>query len=390
VALAAAVAAPAALDATRGSPTAGDPAGSRRASPGPDREWAAAAPLYPWSFPRDHWAHRDYAVEWWYVTGHLESESDPQRRFGFQFTVFRVGLRPGPLPWRSDWAASHLLMGHGAITDRTGARHVFSELLVRETPWLGGFPAWPDPRIAWSRGPAGTDEGWSLRWNGEAFDLSMRDDAQGIGFELSTRPEKPLVFQGPGGYGRKSDERNGAASLYYSFTRLRTRGTLDFGAGRHAVRGESWMDHEFGTGSLAAPQVGWDWFGLQLDDGREIMLYLLRRADGSPDFAWGTLVGPEADARYLAGAQWSVRTRASWTSPVTRCTYPARWTVKLPGAGIVLEVRADVADQENVARLAGGLHYWEGAVTVLDERGRAVGRGYVELTGYGETGRPPV
>ena len=353
-------------------------------------EWTAAAPGYGWSFPRDHWAHRDYRVEWWYVTGHLDAVGDAGRRFGFQFTIFRVGLHPGPLPFESDWTASHLVMGHAAITDEAAGRHVFSEVLHRETPLLGGFAAWPDPQIAWCRGPAGTASGWSLRWNGTAFDFSMRDDAQGLAFELATRPSKPAVLQGPAGYSRKSAEPDGAASQYYSFTRLVTEGSLALEGRTHAVRGESWMDHEFSTSSLSDRQVGWDWFSLQLDDGREIMLYALRRADGSVDFAWGTLVGAEGRARYLPAGEWSVRARTSWTSRRTGAEYPARWTVELPGAGLALDVRPLVAGQENVSTRTGGLHYWEGAVRVFDGGGRAIGRGYVELTGYGAGSRPPV
>jgi len=358
--------------------------------PRPVAGWTAAARGYPWSFPRDHSVHRGYRIEWWYLTGHLSSRAEPGQRFGFQFTVFRIGLDPGSLPWASDWTASHLLMGHAAITDKTGRRHAFSELLVRETPLLGGFADYPDPRIAWARGPAGTDGPWSLRWNGEAFDVAVRDDAQGIAFELATRPAKPLVLQAQEGYSRKSDAGEGAASLYYSFTRLDTQGTLELGGTTYVVRGQSWMDHEFSTGSLAERQVGWDWFGLQLDDGREVMLYVLRGADGGTDFARGTMVDRDGEARYLAAESFRVEAHETWTSPETGSTYPARWTVEIPSTGIVLDVRPDVANQEDVGRLAGRLRYWEGAVTLRDGQGRPVGSGYVELTGYGEENRPPV
>jgi predicted secreted hydrolase len=342
-----------------------------------------------WSFPEDHWAHRDYRLEWWYFTGHLETTDTQSRRFGYQLTIFRIGLHAERLELDSDWAAANLLMGHAAITDKETGRHVFSEVLYREAEFLAGFGAYPDPEIAWSRAPAGTDARWSLRWNGEAFDFAARDEERGIAFDLTTRPLKPLLFQGPNGFSRKA-EAPGAASLYYSFTRLATNGTIDIGGATHEVRGESWMDKEFSTSHLGEEQVGWDWFSLQLDDGRELMLYAMRGEAGSADFSRGTLVSPEGEARYLADGEWQVRATTTWNSPETGADYPAGWEVTVPSAGLDIRVRPEVDDQENVGRLAGGLHSWEGAAGLFDADGARVGSGYVELTGYGEGNRPPV
>ncbi len=129
------------------------------------------APGYAWSFPRDHWPHERFKTEWWYFTGHLAAEGDPSRAFGYQFTVFKVGLLPEIPRLRSAWAARNLLMGHAALTDLHGRRHVFSEMLWREMPLLAGFGAWPDPQLAWGRAPAGTDGTWRLRWNGRGFEV---------------------------------------------------------------------------------------------------------------------------------------------------------------------------------------------------------------------------
>ncbi len=351
--------------------------------------WIGADPDYAWSFPRDHWAHTDHRLEWWYFTGHLASRSEPARRFGFQLTIFRIGLHPRPLGFESHWTAANLLMGHAAITDKDNRRHVFSELLYRESELLAGFSAYPDPEIAWSRAPVGTEGRWSLRWNGEAFDFEVRDDAKGIAFALSTEPLKPLVFEGPNGYSRK-DDAPGAASLYYSFTRLATTGTLELDGEVWQVDGLSWMDKEFSTSSLGEDQVGWDWFSMQLDDGRELMLYSLRRSDRQVDYRQATLVDAGGRARHLRSAEWHVRVTGRWRSPETDADYPSQWQVELPADGILLTVRPDVAAQENVARLAGDLYYWEGAVSLFDERGTRLGNGYVELTGYGPGNRPPV
>jgi predicted secreted hydrolase len=349
-------------------------------------EWRVAVPDYRWAFPRDHWAHDGYRTEWWYLTGHLQSESDAGRRFGYQFTMFRIGVVNEPVELDSDWASSSVVMGHAAITDLKSGTHVFAETLYREMPLLAAFSAYPEPRIGWSRGPAGTEELWTLAWNGNGFDVAAVDTRQGMSFRLETTADKPLVFQGPNGFSRKGADR-GAASQYYSFTRLATRGELELGGERFRVHGESWMDKEFSSSHLGKDQVGWDWFSLQLDDGRELMLYLMRRADGSIDYASGTLIDEEGTAELLRRGDFDVDVMDGWTSPSTGARYPSRWRIRLLEGELDFEVRALVADQENRSRLPGQVYYWEGAVEVS---GGATGRGFVELAGYGEGNRPPV
>ncbi len=353
-------------------------------------DWMVAEPDYEWSFPEDHWAHPDYRIEWWYFTGHLQSTKPPGRRFGYQFTFFRIGLLKERPQIDSKWATEGLIMGHAAITDIDAGKHHFSELLYRQTSLLGEFKLPPDPSnlIAWARGPVGTSEKWSLRWNGQGFDISMRDDHQGLGLMLTTRPEKPLVPQGPNGYSQKAE--SGAASLYYSFTRLATQGTLQLGEDRWEVAGESWMDKEFSTSQLGQDQVGWDWFSLRLLDGRDLMLYLMRRENGQTDYRKATLVSPEGSPRYLEPGEWKATATESWTSPQSNATYPSRWMVEVPGQNLRLDVIPMVEDQENRSRLPGGVYYWAGAVSVRDPDGNLLGRGYVELTGYGKGNRPPV
>jgi predicted secreted hydrolase len=359
------------------------------AMPAGEAGWTVARPDYSWSFPQDHWSHPTYKLEWWYFTGHLETDQPPRRAFGYQFTIFRIGLQPHALDYDSAWTASNLLMGHAAITDKQGDRHVFGEVLYRGAELLAGFGEYPEPEIAWSRAPVGTDGRWSLRWNGDGFDFELRDDRQGIALDLTTRPLKPLIFQGPNGYSVKSVTTD-AASQYYSMTRLETKGTLSLDGTTYPVNGQSWMDREFSTSNLDDEQIGWDWFSLQLDDGRELMLYVLRRADGSVDFGRGTVVSADGRPRWLSAGEWRVQTTGRWTSPETASDYPAAWVIEVEADGLILDVRPDVAAQENIGRLAGGLCYWEGAVTVFDRAGKRIGQGYVELTGYGDGNRPPV
>jgi predicted secreted hydrolase len=349
--------------------------------------WKIARPGYAWSFPRDHWAHRGYHMEWWYFTGHIEAVDEPDRLFGYQFTVFRIGLMPERPALAAERASTDLLMGHAGISDLSTKEHRFGDLIYRENPMLCQFRDPPDEIIAWSLAPHGTNGCWLLRWNGGGFDFEMKDDEHAMAFCLSTQPSKPLVLQGSKGYIRKGGGRT-AASQYYSFTRLMTKGTLTIDGATRRVRGTSWMDKEFGSSQLTEQQVGWDWFSLQLDDGRDLMFYLLRRKDGTANYRNGTLVTADGRAHYLKTSEWSVCSTDSWMSPSTKAIYPMRWTVDLPAEGFCLEVVPEFPDQENLSCIESIPSYWEGAVRVLSSDGKRMGRGYVELTGYGENSRP--
>lgn len=347
--------------------------------------WRVAGPGHPWRFPRDHWSHPGYRLEWWYLTGHLTAVEEPAR-FGYQLTFFRVGLLPARPALASAWSASDLVMAHAAVSELGAGRHRFGELLYRAVPFLGGFGTFPEPRLAWSRPPAGTETPWRLAWNGRAFALEAEDRRRGFAFRLAAEPAKPPVLHGAGGLSRKGADP-GAATLYYSLPRLRTRGTLVLDGRSRSVVGESWMDREFGSAVLAAHQVGWDWFGLRLADGRDLMLYRLRDRTGRVDHASGTLVEVDGRGRFLDANAFAVEVLGTWTGPAgTR--YPAGWRLRVPGAGLDLRVEPELADQENRSELVPDLHYWEGAVRALDPAGRRVGEGYGELTGYRARVRP--
>lgn len=352
-----------------------------------DSGWKIAQPDYAWAFPRDHWAHRGYHMEWWYFTGHLELVDNPRCRFGYEFAIFRIGLFPKQPGLVSEWPPTDLLMGHAAVTNVSKREHRFVDLMYPEIPMLVEFHDPLEKTIARSLAPFGTVGRWLLRWNGAGFDFEMKDDEHALAFGLSTRPLKPLVLHGLNGYMRKGEGPT-AASQYYSFTRLGTEGTLSLDGQTWRVRGTSWMDKEFGSMQLSKEQVGWDWFSLQLDDGREVMLYLLRRKDGTADYRNGTLVATDGIPRYMDTAEYSVHATDTWTSPATKAMYPMRWFVELPVEGLCLDVVPEFPGQENCSRIEQSPSYWEGAVRVLGPGGKPVGKGYVELIGYGENSRP--
>ncbi len=338
----------------------------------PAQEWRRVEPGLELAFPRDHGAHLEYRTEWWYLTGELVSEGG--ERFGYQDTVFRsaLGERPRPaVPGESPLRARHVLAGHPAVTDVAGGRTLLAERLRRAAA----------PLARASTEDLDLDlEDWSLRRAaGARLVLAARDPARAIGLELELIPQKPLVLHGERGVSAKGGEQ-GNASAYVSWTRLAASGRLLLGGAERAVQGSAWFDHEFGSSVLEQGTRGWDWFGLQLDDGRELMLFVLRGADGTaaPASA-GTLVAADGTARALSAPDFTVTAQATWTSPRTGARYPARWTLELPAEALRLELVPLVPDAELVTSASTRVTYWEGPVAV---RGSAAGRGYAELTGY--------
>lgn len=359
------------------------------AAPGRAAEWAPATPGHAWRFPRDHHARPEHRNEWWYFTGLVAADGAPARRLGYQLTFFRAGLARDPPPLDSALATGDAVMAHAAVTDLARSRHVFSEVLWRAAPPLGGFGGEGEPLLAFARAPPGSAGRWTLRLLPDgAFALAMHDDAKGIALDLRVRPERPLLLQGPNGYSRKS-AREGYASLYYSYTRLATEGTITVGGETLRVRGTSWMDRELGSSQLAPEQAGWDWWSLRLDDGRDVTLYALRRADGSVDFRRGSVLGPDGAVTLLGPGGFAAEPTGRWESPATGAVYPSGWRVSVPGAGLELTVEPEVRDAENASALLPGLSYWEGPVRVL-AGGERAGEGYAELTGYVKGGRLPL
>ncbi len=323
----------------------------------------------PMSFPEDHGPHPDLRMEWWYYTGNLKTSAG--RHVGFQLTFFRVALSPAEESRASAWATHQLYVGHFAVTDTAGGRFHAASRTSRAALGLAGAQA--APFRVWV-------EGWSAEGDGKATRLRAQEGD--IAVDLTVSPAKPVVLQGDRGLSRKGPEP-GNASFYYSLTRMPTQGTVRLGGETLEVSGEAWMDREWSTSALGAAVEGWDWFAVQLDDGRELMVYVLRRRDGTIDpFSAGTLVAADGSARRLEAGDVRIETLGHWTSQRSGVRYPARWRLSVPSKELRLEIEPRLADQE--LRLE--TRYWEGAVRVMGSSGgRAIGgQGYVELVGYGE------
>jgi len=353
---------------------------TRVATAAPAPAPGAAAPGFrpatsPWKFefPRDHAAHPDFRTEWWYYTGHLAAG---ERLFGFELTFFRVGLSRPPDARRSAWAMRDLIFAHAALTDESGRRFHFADTLVR--PALGVAGADSARYRVWI-------DDWSAALAPDGATHRLRADAGAFALELALAPRKPAAIHGANGISRKSSDP-AMSSHYYSLTRMGASGRVRLAGAWHDVTGEAWMDHEFMTTPERAAHDGWDWFSIQLEGGRELMLYQLRLPGGAIEpYSSGTWIEPDDRTRPLARGDFAIEPVGSWTSPASGVRYPAGWRIRVPGEGLDLELAPVIPDQELRTRGIAAVTYWEGAVRVTGtRRGAAVaGKGYVELTGYG-------
>lgn len=312
-------------------------------------------------FPRDHGSHSEFRTEWWYVTGHLDAQGG--RRFGFQVTFFRQARREDGKTW-------HLHLAHAALLDVRTGRFTHEERLNRE----GWDAASSETTLAARNG------NWSLTLDEKTQRLHIAATVkQEVLLRLDLEAVKPLVVFGEDGVSRKGTGTE-AASHYLTWPRLKTTGIVKVGADPHSVSGEAWMDHEFSSSQLEAGQVGWDWAAIQLKDGREIMVYRMRRQDGTADDASTlAMIGRDSKTRHLGrdGFAWEVL--GGWKSPRNGAEYPIR--VRLRFEGETLELRPLAEDQEQDGGIT-RLPYWEGACDVIDSSGQIAGRAFLELAGY--------
>lgn len=351
-------------------PTVNRPPALSLASASDASGFARALEPRAFAFPQDHGPHFDYQTEWWYYTGHLTAENGDA--FGYQLTFFRRGLTPGAPPADAGLTTNQIYFAHFALTDISRQQHTYTERFSRGAAGLAGASA--EPFGVWL-------ENWMVEsLNADGSQVRLRAQAGDLSFDLNLLATKPIVAHGDQGLSQKSAEP-GNASYYLSYTRMTTEGQVTANGQTLTVRGESWFDHEWSTSALGKGVVGWDWFSLQLSDGREIMFYGLRQADGTLEsVSGGTVVEADGTTRHLPATEVRIETQAEWRSPVTNARYPARWHLSIPSAQIELDIEPWLAEQEMRVSFA----YWEGAVRFTGtSKGEAItGNGYIELTGY--------
>jgi predicted secreted hydrolase len=319
--------------------------------------------------PRDHGAHPDHRTEWWYVTGIVETTTGD--RHGFQVTFFRHGLDPSEArAGQSRLRARQVMAAHLAVADITSSRFASAQRLRRVAAGLAGYS---------TRGLDVWVEDWEMAMEQDgSLRIAADDLSSGVGARLRLQPRREMVLHGDAGYSRKGPEP-GNASAYVSLTRLDVTGELTSGGVSRQVTGTAWFDHEWGTSQLGEGVVGWDWFSLHLDDGRDLMVYRLRREDGSPSpWSSGTLVGADGSTTTLGVDDVGLEVTRWWRSP-SGSRYPAGWQLRIPGHGIDLTVRPLISNAVVDGGHSTGVTYWEGPVAAS---GSTSAEGYAELTGY--------
>lgn len=336
-------------------------------------EWRQAIGPWKWVFPRDHGSHPEFRTEWWYFTGNLRDPSN--NRLGYQLTFFRQGVVLKAKDPIHPWAIRDVYLAHFALTDVSTGQFWYAERVSRQGPGIAG--ASENGMDVWLLN-------WAAKMEGNRIKIAARH--QGMELSLDLLPRKPLVFHGKNGLSQKGP-REGQASYYFSYTNMTTEGWIKTPQSQSTipVKGTSWFDHEFGSNQLAPDQAGWDWFSLHLSDGQELMVYFLRRKDGTIEpSSSGTLVNRSGESFHLKFSAIHHEVLDTWKSPKSGGRYPSRWRMKVPTAGIELELASLVPSQELLTEGSTGVIYWEGAVAGKGiSKGRPIScEGYVELTGY--------
>ena len=343
------------------------------------QEFKRALPGRNFSFPQDHFSHPEFKTEWWYYSGHLYSQD--KKSYGYQLTFFRTGVTRDPKDHKSKWTIQDLYFAHLAITDESRGKFEYLEKISRGS--LGEAGA--SPYKTGEKTFRIWIEDWSIEGKGPGMQNHiLKAGDKTFGVELTLIPEIKPVIHGQNGISQKA-EGEGYASHYYSIPLLRTEGKIFLQNKEIAVQGTSWMDHEFGSSQLRKYQIGWDWFGIQLDKGMELMFYQIRHRDGKIDpYSSGTIIFPDGTYQHLLRNEFQVEVLDHSKSSKSGAIYPSRWRVLVPGHRIDLTISPTVKDQELITKESTRVIYWEGSVKVDGKyQGDPIkGMGYVELTGY--------
>ena len=323
---------------------------------------------YQFVFPRDHGNHPDFKTEWWYVTGHLINKANGDR-YGYQLTFFRQASPKNKWRGNSSWQSDQIYMAHAAITNESEKSFVHEEKLNR-----GGILA--NSKI----GDLDVfNESWFLKQipSGE-FDLQM--SVKDMQLLLKLKPITSLVTFGEKGVSKKGDDPT-SSSHYLTYPRMQSKGSMRLSKDTSIeVEGLSWMDHEISSNQLGNDQSGWDWAGIQLNNGNSIMFYRLRLTDGTQDKNSAIYYVNKQGAILKSSNDYEITTLSHWESVRTKKRYPS--IIQLRFHNNIYTIKPILKDQEFVSNRSGGISYWEGACEVFDTNSKPIGKAYLELTGY--------
>ncbi len=336
-------------------------------------------------FPADHGAHPDSRIEWWYVTGALQAGPSPERSgeptHGFQITFFRSRTDVSA-DHPSRFAAQQLVFAHAALTDLRQGRLLHDQRIARAGFGIAGASTgdaavtlrdWhfqrEDAAVAASATAAANDA--------SRYRARVVSDSAGFAFDFSLTTTQPVLLQGDAGTSRKGPQQT---SRYYSEPQLAVSGTLTQQGAALPVRGTAWLDHEWSDSVLPPGAVGWDWIGMNLNDGSALTAFRLRAADGRTVYAGGSLRTAGGVLRNFSPDEVTFTPHRVWISPASQARYPVEWTLQTPAGRHRIVALLDA--QELDSRHSTGTIYWEGLSELRDEGGQRIARGYLEMTGY--------
>jgi predicted secreted hydrolase len=324
-------------------------------------------------FPRDLGSHPDFAIEWWYLTGHLQAG---QRQFGFQLTFFRSRV-PVTQSMTSAFAAKQLIFAHAAVTDVKDQRLLHSQRIARTS---GSDLV--DLATASQTDTAVQLGTWSLQRAGSTYQAQASSD--NFAFQLSLRETQPILLQGDHGLSRKGPETK-QLSCYYSLPQLEVNGQLSVAGQALTVQGQAWLDHEWSQALLHPDAVGWDWIGMNLIDGSALTAFRLRSKTGDTLWAGGSFRSANAiNAENFSPNDVVFASQRTWKSPSSGASYPVQWSVQIKHTKHMANylVKAVIDNQELDSRQSTGAIYWEGLSELWRVDGQLMGHGYLEMTGY--------
>ncbi len=347
-------------------------------------EFKRALPGKVFSFPQDHFSHPEFKTEWWYYSGHLQSQTPDKKSYGYQLTFFRSALRSETKNQKSKWSIQNLYFAHLALTDESKKKFEYREKISRGSLGEAGALTYikdGSPFRVWA-------EDWSAELKGVGMENHLlKGGNKDLGIEFMLTPEKNPVIHGQNGISQKA-ECEGCASHYYSISHLKTEGKIFLEGKELLVQGISWMDHEFGSNQLQEYQAGWDWFSIRLDNQMEIMFYQIRHKDGKIDpYSSGTIIFPDGKYQHLPKEGFQVEVLDQWKSRKSGAIYPSKWRITIPDHRTELLLTPTAKDQELITKESTRVTYWEGSVKVEGkyQNNLVKGMGYVELTGYAKS-----
>lgn len=328
-------------------------------------EYYEVTPFYRVKIPDDFYYKNNYRVQWWYFTGQLFDLRGEE--YGYELTFFVIDVQKRR--YKSKFGVNKLYISHFSLTDVNNRKFLYIEKI---DSGIYNFSGAKDDKLSvW----VGQDR---LEGNYDKFYIKAQND--NIKINLNLKPKKPLVLNGENSYSRKSEDSYLFSSIYFSYTNIEAEGFISINNVIKRVKGKSWFDREIFTRVLSHSQKGWDWFSIRLDNDCEIMLYLLRKRDGTVDrYSSGTIVYRDGTYRHLRLDEFNIKVLSYYKSKKTKTNYPSKWLISIPSERLFLKITPMVKDQEILAYTSINNHYWEGLCKVEES---VTGRAYVELTGY--------